>query len=76
MGAVVVVEAAPVVELVLELRVGAGGPVGCGATFGGLVGPFELPAGLGVAGAGADVADAQGAEVAFEVGVAVGGTGR
>ena len=68
-GPEVVLVVPPVVELVLELVVVAGCGLGGEPPFGGLMGSFELAAGLGVAGAGAQVRDAHGPELAFEVDV-------
>ena len=72
MGPVVVVEGDEVVELTLQLGLGAGERLAAEPSFEGLMEPLELSAGLGVPGCGADVAHAQGPQVPLERGFAVG----
>src|SRR6266508_2182789 len=65
-GAVPVVAVAEGVELGLELGEGAGGVEGGEVFLEGLVEAFELPAGLGVVGAGGDLVDSQSADPGLE----------
>jgi transposase len=71
-GPVVVVVADVVVELSLELAVVGREWLGAQPPFEGLVEAFDLAAGLGMSGAGTDVADPERAQVAFERGFAAG----
>src|SRR4051794_20047013 len=69
-GSVLVVVVPPGVELVLQVGVTAGGGQSGQPSFGRLVGPFELAAGLGMSRARAQVLDAHGAQLTFEVNLA------
>ncbi len=66
-GALVVVERQPFVELVLEFGEGAGWALPGQPALGGLVGSFDLAAGLGMPGRRCDVPDPEGGEVPLEL---------